>query len=60
MKIIIAPNEGKVDSDDVILILILKICDTSVVKPLSLTFRNLCVSGMFPDMSKKANHCHRL
>ena len=48
-------NVNKAHGHDDISINMLKICDTSIVKPLRLIFQNCLVTGTFPDIWKKSN-----
>ena len=55
IKIIRALNENKAHGHDDISIHIIKICDSSIVKPLSLIFKNCISCGIFPEVWKKSN-----
>ena len=48
-------NSNKAHEHDGISIRMLKICKTSVIKPLSLLFNNCLRDGVFPNDWKKAN-----
>ena len=45
------------DMDMMIYIRMLKICDSAIVKPLTLSFKNCISQGTFPDNWKKTNIC---
>ena len=36
---------------------LLKICDSAIVKPLTVLFKNCIIQGIFPDNWKKSNIC---
>ena len=48
-------NVDKVHGHDNKSIRMLKICDTAIIKPLSITFNNSITENMFPDIWKKLN-----
>ena len=47
----------KANGYDDISIRILKICDSTIVKPLTIVFKNCISQGIFPDNWKKSNIC---
>lgn len=55
LKIIQNLNPNKAHGHDNISIRMIKICTQSVVRPLSLIFRNCINDGVFPNVWKKAN-----
>ena len=55
LKIINALNINKVYGHDDILIRMIKLCIKSVVKPLSIIFKNCIDTGTFPDIWKRSN-----
>ena len=54
-KIIKSLNANKVHGHDDISIRMIKLCDQSIVKPLSIIFKNCIEDGIFPDTWKKSN-----
>ena len=54
LKIIRNLNINKVHGHDSISIRMLKICDSVLVKPLSLIYKNCIDSGVFPDIWKRS------
>ena len=54
LKIIRNLNINKVHDHDSISIRMLKICDSVLVKPLSLIYKNCIDSGVFPDIWKRS------
>ena len=54
-KIIRSLNYNKAHGYDDISIRLLKICDSSIVKPLSIIFKNCLQTGTFPNNGKKSN-----
>ena len=57
INIIRSLNEDKAHGYDNISIRMLKICDTAIVKPLSIIFNNCINQSMFPDIWKRSNIC---
>ena len=55
IKIMTALNINKVHGHDVISIRMIKICDSALVKPLSIRFNNSLKTGTFPYIWKKSN-----
>ena len=55
LKITRSLNYNKVHGYDDISIRLLKICDSSIVKPLSIIFKNCLQTGTFPNNGKKSN-----
>ena len=55
LKIIRALHVNKAHGCDDISIRMIKICDQSIVKPLSIIYRNCLNTGIFPDIWKKSN-----
>ena len=55
LKLIRSLDENKAHGFDQISIRMLKICDTSIIKPLVIIFKNSLNSGVFPLLWKKAN-----
>ena len=55
LKIIKYPNVNKAPGHDDISIRMIKLCDQSIVKPLSIIFKNYINNGIFPDIWKKSN-----
>ena len=55
LKIIWALDISKAHGHDNISTSMIKICDSSIVKPLSIMFRNSWNSGIFPDKWKRSN-----
>ena len=55
LKIIRALHVNKAYGCDDISIRLIKICDQSVVKPLSIIYQNCLNTGTFPDIWKKSN-----
>ena len=55
LKIINALNINKVHGHDDISIRMIKLCSKSVVKPLSIIFKNCIDTGTFPDIWKRSN-----
>ena len=55
LKIIRALHVNKAHGCDDISIRMIKICDQSIVKPLSIIYRNCLNTGTFPDIWKKSN-----
>ena len=53
LKIVNALNINKAHGQDVISIRIIKLCSKSVVKPLSMIFKNFIDTGTFPDIRKR-------
>ena len=48
-------DSNKVHGDDMISIRMLKLCDKSICKPLSIIFKSCLTQGIFPSEWKKAN-----
>ena len=57
LKIIPALDINKAYGYDNISTPLIKICDSSIVKPLSILFHNSLNSGTFPDNWKRSKHC---
>ena len=55
LKIIRSLNYNKAHGYDDISIKLSKICDSSIVKPLSIIFKNYLQTGTFPNNRKKSN-----
>ena len=55
LKIIRSLNYNKANGYDDMSIRLLKICDSSIVKPLSIIFKNFLQTGIFPNNWKKSN-----
>ena len=55
LKIIRALHVNKAHGCDDISIRMIKICDQSIVKPLSIIYQNCLNTGTFPDIWKKSN-----
>ena len=55
MKIIKSLNVNKAHGHDDISIRMIKLCGQSIVKPLSIIFKNCIDNGIFPDIWKKSN-----
>ena len=55
LKIICSLNYNKAHGYDDISIRLLKICDSAIVKPLSIIFKNCLQTGTFPNNWKKSN-----
>ena len=55
LKIVQNLNPNKAHGHDKISIRMLLLCSTSVIKPLSIIFRNCISTGIFPNTWKKAN-----
>ena len=55
LKILRNLNPSKAHGHDMISIRMLKICDESICKPLSIIFRSCLENGKFPSEWKKAN-----
>ena len=55
LKIIHSLNINKAHRSDDTSIRLLKICDSSIVRPLSIIFKNCLQSGSFPNNWKKSN-----
>ena len=55
LKIIWSLNYNKAHGYDAISIRLLKICDSSIVRPLSIIFKNCLQTGTFPNNWKKSN-----
>ena len=55
LKIIRALDIKKAHDHDIISTRMIKICDSSIVKPLPIIFRNSLNSGIFPDNWKRSN-----
>ena len=56
LKIIRNLNVNKAHANDNISITMLKICDSVLVDPLSLIYKNCINSGVFPDIWKRSYH----
>ena len=48
-------DSNKAHGDDMISICMLKLCDKSICKPLSIIFKSCLTQGIFPSEWKKAN-----
>ena len=48
---------SKAHGHDDISVRMLKICDSAIIKPLSIIFRNCISQSTFPDIWKKSNIC---
>ena len=57
INIIRSLNVSKAHDHDVISIRMLQICDSAIVKPLSIIFNNCITQSIFPDIWKKSNIC---
>ena len=55
LKIIKSLNFNKAHGQDDISIRMIKLCGQSIVKPLSIIFKNCIDNGIFPDIWKKSN-----
>ena len=55
LKIISSLNVNKAHGDDGIFVRMIKMCDESLVQPLSLIFRGCIDIGVYPDTWKKSN-----
>ena len=55
LKIIYALNINKAHGHDDISIRMIKLCSKSVIKPLSIIFKNYIKTGTFPDIWKRSN-----
>ena len=55
LKLIQGLNENKAHGHDGVSIQMLKLCDTAIVRPLSIIFKNCLNYGIFPNVWKKAN-----
>ena len=55
LKIINALDIKKAHGHDDISIWMIKLCDKSIVKPLSMIFNNCIDTGTFPDIWKRSN-----
>ena len=55
LNVIHSLNINKAHGFDDLSIRLLKICDSSIIKPLSIIFKNCLQSGSFPNNSKKSN-----
>ena len=55
LKIIYALNINKAHGHDDISIRMIKLCSKSVIKPLSIIFKNCINTGTFPDIWKRSN-----
>ena len=55
LKIISSLNVNKAHGDDGISVRMIKMCDESLVQPLSLIFRGCIDIGVYPDTWKKSN-----
>lgn len=55
LKLLRGLDENKAHGHDGISIRMLKLCDTSIIRPLSIIFNNCLHSAIFPDTWKKAN-----
>ena len=57
INIIRSLNVSKAYGHDDISIRMLQICDSAIVKPLSIIFNNCITQSIFPDIWKKSNIC---
>ena len=57
INIIRSLKVDKAHNHDNISIRMLKICNTVIIEPLSITFNNFIYQSMFPDIWKKSNIC---
>ena len=57
INIIRSLNVSKAHGHDDISIRMLQICDSAIVKPLSIIFNNCITQSIFPDIWKKSNIC---
>ena len=57
IKIIRSLDTSKAHGNDDISIRMLKICDSAIIRPLSIIYRNCICQNTFPDMWKKSNIC---
>ena len=57
IKIIRSLDTSKAHGHNDISIRMLKICDSAIIKPLSIIYRNCISQNTFPDMWKKSNIC---
>ena len=57
IKIIRSLDMSKAHGHDDVSVRMLKICDSAIIKPLSIIFRNCISQSTFPDIWKKSNTC---
>ena len=55
LKIIRSPDINKVYGHDDISVRMVKICDDSIKKPLSIIYKNCITTGIYPNAWKKSN-----